>query len=106
VLGSVVRLLLEDLHPDGLDGDDVRTVLEECVRSGGGWLPGVDPHVVLLLLAGALGLHDPDGEGPEHRAAATHGPLLVAHLLAGAPRPLAAYLTAAFAEIRRGELHD
>ena len=33
ILGTAVRLLLEDQHPDGLTGDDVRTVLQSCVRA-------------------------------------------------------------------------
>jgi hypothetical protein len=108
VLGMVVRRRLEELHPDGLDGDDVRTVLEDCVRAAAGWLAWVDPHVVLVLLASALGVHDPDEETgePGPKELARHGPVLVAHLMTGAPRPLAAYITAAFGEIRRGELHD
>jgi hypothetical protein len=32
ILGTTVRLLLEETHPDGLDGDDVRKVLEHCVH--------------------------------------------------------------------------
>jgi hypothetical protein len=107
VLGMVVRLRLEELHPDGLDADDARAVLEDCVRSAGEWLPWVDPNVVLVLLTGALGVHDPDpAAGPDPADLARHGPLLVAHLTAGAPRPLAHYLTAAFTEIRRGEAYD
>lgn len=108
VLGMVVRLRLEELHPDGLDGEDVRTVLSDCVLAAGEWLPWVDPHVVLVLLASALGVHDPDERygDPGSKELARHGPLLVAHLMAAAPRPLSDYLAAAFGEIRRGELHD
>lgn len=108
VLGMVARLRLEELHPDGLDADDVRTVLQDCVRSAGEWVPWVDPHVVLVLLASALGVHDPDENGPEPapKDLARHGPLLVEQLMIGATRPLRAYLVGAFAEIRRGELHD
>ena len=106
VLGMVVRLRLEELHPDGLDADDARAVLEDCVRSAGEWVPWVDPHMVLALLTGALGVHDPDEVGPDPKDVARHGPLLVAHVMTGAPRPLAAYLTMAFAEIRRGEAYD
>jgi hypothetical protein len=71
-------------------------------------LDGVDAHVVLVLLASALGVYDPDdaGPGPDPEQLARHGPVLVADLLAGTPRPLAAYLTAAFTEIQRGELQD
>ncbi|MFI2647005.1 hypothetical protein [Micromonospora fulviviridis] len=108
VLGGVVRLLLEEGHPDGLDGDDIRQVLERCVRSTAAWRPDVDPHVLLVLLAGALGVYDPgdDDAPPDPAAIARHAPLLVADLLAAIGRPLADYLSAAFAEVARTELHD
>lgn len=108
VLGGVVRLLLEESHPDGLDGDDVRQVLERCVRSTVGWWPDVDPHVLLVLLAGALGVYDPgdDDASPDPAAIARHAPVLVVDLLAATGRPLAGYLTTAFAEMARTELHD
>jgi hypothetical protein len=104
VLGTVTRLLLEDLHPDGLDGDDVRAALERCVR-GSGWTAGVDPEVLVVLLTDALGVHQPD----EHRRPLTapdlarNGSLLVADLLAVAGRPVGGYLTAAFGEIAHRE---
>ncbi|MEV4481269.1 hypothetical protein [Micromonospora coxensis] len=108
VLGAVVRLLLEEVHPDGLDSDDVRQVLEQCVRAAAPWRPDVDPHVVLVLLAGALGVYDPgeDDSPPDEAALARHAPLLVADLLAVTGRPVDGYLTAAFAEIERTERHD
>lgn len=108
VLGGVVRLLLEEGHPDGLDGDDVRQVLEQCVRSAASWWPDVDPHVLLVLLAGALGVYDPgdDENPPDPAAIARHAPLLVADLLAVTGRPFAEYLTAAFAEVARTETQD
>ncbi|MFE9691996.1 hypothetical protein [Micromonospora sp. NPDC005806] len=108
VLGGVVRLLLEETHPDGLDGDDVRQVLERCVRSSAEWCPDVDPHVLLVLLASTLGVYDPgdDDAPPDPAAIARHAPLLVADLLAATGRPVADYLTAAFAEVARTERHD
>lgn len=108
VLGGVVRLLLEETHPDGLAGDDVRQVLERCVRGAATWRPDVDPHVLLVLLAGALGVYDPgdDDTPPDPAAVARHAPLLVADLLAATGRPLAGYLEAAFTEVARTELHD
>ncbi|SCL14981.1 hypothetical protein GA0070624_0580 [Micromonospora rhizosphaerae] len=108
VLGGVVRLLLEETHPDGLDGDDVRQVLERCVRGAAPWRPEVDPHVLLVLLASALGVYDPgaDDAPPDPAEVARHAPLLVADLLAATGRPLEGYLTTAFAEVARTELHD
>jgi hypothetical protein len=108
VLGTVVRLLLEQAHPDGLAGDDVRRVISHCVRAAAVWEPTVDPHLLLVLLAGALGIHDQDEQAPRPApdVLARHTALLVAHLLTATPRPLAGYLTAAFAEIERTELQD
>ena len=106
VLGAVVRSLLEELHPDGLDGDDVRAVLDRCVRAAAEWQRDVDPHVVAMLLTGALGVHqeaDDKAARPGPGQLARHAPLLVADLLAAARRPLAGYLATAFAEIERAE---
>ena len=105
ILGTTVRLLLEDTHPDGLDGDDVRTVLERCVRAAAEWQPDVDPHVVLILLAGALGVLDDDGEPPpKPDALARHTALLLADLVQ--LRPMQDYLTRALGEIERTQLND
>jgi hypothetical protein len=104
VLGAVVRSLLEDLHQDGLTGDDIRNVLERCARSALEWCPRVDPDVLLVLLAGALGVHPDQDESPPPAgtAVAWHAPLLVADL-AGTDRQLAGHLHGAFAEIARAE---
>ena len=102
VLGGVVRSLLEELHPDGMDGEDVRAVLERCARAAAAWDSGVDPQVLLSLLAGALGVSDPDEQPPAPPdAVARNALLLVADLLG--PRPLRTYLDAAFAELARAE---
>ncbi|HEV8175179.1 MAG TPA: hypothetical protein VGP91_16185 [Actinoplanes sp.] len=119
IVGTAVRLLLEDTHPEGLDGDDIRNVLERCVRSAAQWQPDVDPHVVLILLAGALGVHD-DGEAPpEPDVLARHAALLMADLLDDTPapgsafgasgeveEPIAGCLTRALGEIERAQLDD
>ena len=91
VLGAVVRSLLEDRHPDGLTSDDVRKVLEHSARAALGWCPRVDPDVLLVLLAGALGVHpDPDESPPPGCAAvAWHAPLLIAELAGDGHRPRA-----------------
>ena len=105
ILGVAVRLLLEDAHADGLDGEAVRDVLEQCVRDAATWQPEVDPHVVLLLLAGALGVLDEDGAPPpKPEVLARHAALLIASLLGA--RPVAPFLTAALADIQRTQLND
>jgi hypothetical protein len=104
ILGTTVRLLLEETHPDGLDGDDVRKVLEHCVRTAAPWQPEVDPHVLLVLLAGALGVLDDDVPPPKPDELALHASLLLADL--HGQRPMKEVLTAALAEIERAQLND
>ena len=105
ILGTTVRLLLEDRHPDGLTGDDVRAVLTSCVTTAAEWQPGVDPHVVLFLLAGALGVHEDDGSPPPRPdELARHAALLLADQLG--QRPARPYLDAALTEIERAQLND
>jgi hypothetical protein len=114
ILGTTVRVVLEDTHPDGVDGDDVRAILERCARTALTWHPDTDPHVLLLLLAGALGVHDDDGEPlPPPSSRARHAALLLADLLGDTPggdeaadKQVTAYLTAALAEIERAQLND
>jgi hypothetical protein len=102
LLGWVVRSLLEERHPDGLDGEDLRAVLTGSATAGGGWESGVDAEVLLIVLTGALGLSDPDDQPRVPPAAvAANASLLVAYLLG--PRPLAPYLDGALAELRRAE---
>jgi hypothetical protein len=105
ILGTTVRLLLEAAHPDGLTGDEVRDVLERCVRGAAGWQPEIDPHVVLLLLAGALGVLEEDAApAVKPDVLARHAALLMADLLG--PRPIPPFLTAALAEIAHTQLND
>jgi hypothetical protein len=61
MLGAVVRSLLEEQHPDGLDGDDIQLVLSRCFRDTVAWLPleTVDVHVLVAVLSSALGIHEP-----------------------------------------------
>ena len=106
VLGTALRLIMEDLHPDGLDGDDVRQVLTDSVRAAAAWQADVDPHVLLIVIAGALGVHDPDEQNapPTPAVLARHAALLLDHLLG--PRPLDGYLDRAAYEIERTQLND
>ena len=105
ILGTGVRLLLEDRHPDGLTGDDVRIVLQSCVRSAAEWQPDVDPHVVLILLAGALGRtrrRRPPPPKPE--VLARHAVLLIADQLG--ERSIRDCPGRALDEIERAQLND
>ncbi|MBM2621237.1 hypothetical protein JIG36_37615 [Actinoplanes sp. LDG1-06] len=106
VLGTATRLLLEQANPDGLDSDAVRGVLEHCVRSAVTWHPDTDPHAVLYLLAGALGVLEEDGSTPPPKpdVLARHAALLLADLLG--PRPPERVITAALSEIERTQLND
>lgn len=67
VLGAVVRMLLEDQHPGGLDGDDIRQVLSGCWADSAAWLPAaaVSPVVLIAVLSSALGIHEPGVTHPE-----------------------------------------
>lgn len=102
LLGWAVRSLLEEQHPDGLDGEDLRAVLTGCATAAATWESEVDPSVLLVVLTGALGLSDPDDQPalpPE--AVARNATLLLAYLLG--ERPPARYLDAAVAELGRAE---
>jgi hypothetical protein len=105
VLGAVVRALLEDLHPDGLDGDDIRAALERAVRSAAEW-QDIDPQVMVVLLVGALGVHDEgdDEQRPTPRVLARHAPLLIVELLQA--RSFPRYLQNALTEIERSQVQD
>jgi hypothetical protein len=105
ILGTAVRLLLEETHPDGLDGEAVRGVLQSSVRAALDWQPDVDPHVMLLLLAGALGVTDEEADAPpKPEVLARHAALLLADL--AGPRPIEPILNAALDEIARVQLND
>ena len=99
VLGGTVRSLLEERHPDGLDGEDLRAVLADSAGAGG-WA-GADPEVLLVVLTGALGLTPDEPSAVPPPAVARHALLLLAHLTGG--RPPTAHLDAAVAELARAQ---
>ena len=127
VLGDVLRSLLEDTHPDGLDSEDITLVIGRCYRAAAAWLAPerINVTVLLAVLASALGIHepgityealdlprsdahecrDPDDtvpvEPPTWPDYAWHAPLLVADLLPFAPATLDSYLETTFAEYAR-----
>ena len=105
VLGAVVQMLLEETQPDGLGADDVRALLEACVRSAVPWYPAIDVDLMLVVVGGALGMQEP-GTEPASAGPATltaHAVLLVVELLRITRRPLEVYLDAAIAEIARDQ---
>jgi hypothetical protein len=136
VLATVTRTLIEELHPDGLDADDVQLVLGRCYRSAHAFLgDAVDVRVLIAVLAAALGIHEAgltyqemgpieaatdewppapptnDGEAatgrpPTPAEFAWHAPLVIADLLAAGDRRLASYLDAAFADLATGATMD
>lgn len=132
VLATVTRTLIEELHPDGLDADDVQLVLARCYRGASAVLgDAVDVRVLIAVLAAALGIHeagltyqevDPietatdewpppahpaegetaTGRPPTPAEFAWHAPLLIADLLAASGRRIGPYLDAAFADLATG----
>ena len=59
VLATVTRTLIEELHPDGLDADDIQLVLARCYGSAQAFLgDAVDVRVIIAVLAAALGIHE------------------------------------------------
>ncbi|WP_248960823.1 hypothetical protein [Sphaerisporangium perillae] len=108
VLGTVTRVLLEDMHPGGLTADDVRALVGRCARSAAGWYPTVDVDVLVMLVAGALGVHqlDPEAFPIEAKDVVRHASLLIADLLTASGHALGPCMDAAFADIAVGEAAD
>jgi len=136
VLATVTRTLIEELHPDGLDADDVQLVLGRCYRSAHAFLGDVvDVRVLIAVLAAALGIHEAgltyqemepvetttdDWPPPAHPAEgdtatgrpptpaefAWHAPLVIADLLAAGARRIGPYLDTAFADLATGAAMD
>lgn len=126
VTAAVTRALIEAQHPDGLDSDDIQVVLTRCYRATA-WLDGaVEARVLVAVVAGALGLHEPGLTyqelapvtttdidwpfepseaitAPSGAEFAWHVPLVIADLLGATGARLAPYLDAAFADIARAE---
>ena len=107
VLSAVLRPLLEDLHPDGVSSDDLRDAVAGCAAAVATWAP-VDPQVLVVVVAGAFGIHPEEEERPDvaPTEVARHACLLIAHLLAASDRRLDPYLRLGFTELERGELQD
>jgi hypothetical protein len=100
---GVLNQVIEQRHPDGLDGEDARAVLEHAARTAVPWWPSLDVNILLTVLAGALGVLDPDAEPypASPLALAQHASILIADLLGAVDAtPL---VTAAIVEIHRAQ---
>jgi hypothetical protein len=104
----VLRSLLEDLHPDGLTGDEVHEVIVRCATAAAGWYPEVDANALVLVLGGALGIHPHEDEPVPVTPldVARHAPLVVADLLTAGDRSYRPYLDAALTRIAEAEAND
>jgi hypothetical protein len=101
LLGAVVRDLLEQAHPDGLDSDDAEQVLDSCLRSAT-WYAALDRDSLIRALTGALGVSEAeDSPVADEPAVVNHGLLLIADQLAVLDRTLPPLLDAALRELMR-----
>jgi hypothetical protein len=101
LLGGTARTALERAHPQGLDAEDARDVLERVVRTALTWLPDVDVAALILVLTGALGMQNPDEEDPVAPAViAVHAMLLLAEL-GNTPDQVQRDLAGAVSELHR-----
>ncbi|MGA9871090.1 MAG: hypothetical protein WBQ44_08115 [Rhodococcus sp. (in: high G+C Gram-positive bacteria)] len=79
VHAEIIKALLEELHPDGLTGENVQDVLTRTVRSSE-WADAVDVDGFVEVLTGALGVADT--ESPRPRPRVGHSVLVIADLMA------------------------
>lgn len=105
VHAGMARELLEELHPDGLAGEDVQAVLERCVRRGMRWVTDLHPDAVVAVLTGTLGVSDPDAPAPRipQRQYLAAGLLVLADLVAARKVEARPYLRRVLGEIARSE---
>jgi hypothetical protein len=102
VQSTVIRQLLEELHPDGIDGDDAQQALQACVAAAG-WYPELAPEVVAAVLLTALGAGSDDAPAIRAEVLNVHACLLIAYLLGRRAAPLTGYVDRAIAEIHRAQ---
>ncbi|RVW02170.1 hypothetical protein [Rhodococcus xishaensis] len=105
VHAGVVRVLLEELHPDGLSGEDIQRALTRVAGSAIAWLPDLDVEALAAVLTGSLGLTEMSDDAEEIGQAdyLRSAVLVMADLLAAAEAASEGYLRAAIGEIARAE---
>ena len=105
LLGTLIRLLLEESHPDGLGSEVLQDVVRRVVTNASPWFD-VDPAVLVVVLVGALGADDESDTPPTPADHHRHAAVTTAELLRTAPRPLAPVLADALADRHRAETLD
>lgn len=101
VHAEMVRSLLEELHPDGLTGEDVQDVLSRTVRAASRWASDLDVPGFVEVLTGALGVADT--EEKRQRPRPEHAVLIITDLLVRRKAPAELYIGRAISEIRRAQ---
>jgi hypothetical protein len=101
VHAEMVRSLLEELHPDGLTGEDVQDALTGAVRSASVWNPELDVPGFVEVLTGALGVADTEEKRPPPRP--EHAVLIIADLLVRRKASAEVYIRRAVGEIQRAQ---
>jgi hypothetical protein len=108
VLSGVLRPVLETMHGDGVDGDDLADLIEATVAAQG-WVVRLDPLALAVVLTGAFGIEIAAREELPHEVkdadVTRHAVLLVAHLVHG-PKDLRRWLDVAWSEIARQDTND
>ena len=101
----VIRELLETLHPDGLDGDDVSEVLRHCARAAAPWWQGLDVQFLAVVITGALGVAEVEEtpRGRDHRVVIESSVLVIVDLAATAKVATKDYIARAVGDIARAE---
>ena len=101
VHAEMVRSLLEELHPDGLTGEDVQDTLTSAVRAASEWNADLDVPGFVEVLTGALGVADTEEQRPRPRP--QHAVLIITDLLVRRKATAEVYISRAVSEIRRAQ---
>lgn len=99
VHAGMMRELFEELHPDGLAGEDVQAVFERCARGP----VQAAPDALVAVLTGALGVTDPEAPKARPEQYLTAGLVVLADLLATRAIEPGPYVRRAVGEIERAE---
>lgn len=99
VHAGMMRELLEELHPDGLAGEDVQAVFERCARGA----VQAAPDALVAVLTGALGVADPEAPKARPEQYLSAGLVVLADLAATRKVEPGPYVRRAIGEIERAE---